>query len=179
MESQAGSGLEEVEALLNATTSAPSFGLNSRELILRAAQQACSEQEDELPEAPSNSTYTEAPSATQTAARAEGRQPLSGMLAERLIHDGLTVHERPIVQYVPRSSIPRVARQVCIGRLSHHACLSMERCSFSCVTKMTMKRCHLKTPHSMLDHPICREWPIVWQASTWLTFWSKLALKSV
>lgn len=164
---RAKSKLEEVEAILNATASAPTFGLNSRELILRAARQACSEEEEELPVqiSRSSSEYPTVPIATQAPAREDGNRVLSGMLADKLVQEGLTVHERPIVQYVPRTSIPRIARQV--RGLS--ACISMEA---SCRAFLQVLYRAFMT--SWTGHG-CREWQTVWQVSSWLTSCSKLA----
>lgn len=117
MDSGADRVIEAVEALLNATSTAPSFGLNSRELILRAARQACEEPEEALLVRKNSESLvrTVLPDPKPTPApalRSSDPAPVTGLLAERLVREGLTVYERPIVQYTPRSSVPRISRQV-------------------------------------------------------------------
>lgn len=119
--------LEVLEARLDATSAAPNSGLTGRDLILRAARKACSQEGDDSPDQRGQSSSEEivAPRPTHGPTDAKGSQnaaPISGMLAD-MLQEGLTVHERPIVQYTPRSSVPRIARQVRVGQLDAQPCI--------------------------------------------------------
>ncbi len=137
MDLKADQPLEVVEALLDATSAGPNPGLSSRDLILRAARKACFQEGNDLPDQSGQSSSEElvAPSPTHTPADAKDSQipaPVSGMLADMLVQEGLTVHERPTVQYTPRSSVPRIARQVRLGWLDAQPCMLI-----SCAATMT------------------------------------------
>lgn len=111
------SDLAEIEELLDAATTAPAFGLNSRTLILRAARRTVSQPGRRLledgsppPEQRPTETCTEniAPLDTAESAKPDN---MSGLLAEELVKS-LSVQEKPLVQYIPRSAVPRIVRQV-------------------------------------------------------------------
>lgn len=107
------------EAMIIGTLATPNPGAINRDLILRAARMACSEEGENPPDQTCQSTSekAEAPSPTPTPATTKSTPaPISAMLADMLVQEGLTVHERPLVQYTLRSSVPRVARQVCVGQ---------------------------------------------------------------
>ena len=89
------SNLDEVERLLQRANDAPTYGINARELILQAARQA------------SSACQGEAPAGRQQ----HEVQPCTGETADMLVNS-LTVHEKPLVQYINRSAVPRVTRQV-------------------------------------------------------------------
>lgn len=98
-----------VENILLQAQDAPKYGLNSRELVLRAAHVAVHGPTASHSSAPSDAgppCKTGTPSNKQ-----QGQQACSWEAAEQLVQS-LTVHERPLVQYIARSAVPRIARQV-------------------------------------------------------------------
>ena len=90
------SDLDEIEDILLRASDAPTYGVNAKELILRAARQASSAR-----------SIKASPSSGQ---QQDAGQPCRGELADALVNS-LTVHERPLVQYINRSAVPRIARQ--------------------------------------------------------------------
>jgi hypothetical protein len=112
--------IDGVESLLEATNIAPAFGLNSRQLILRAARKVCTlrepDEHDQRNQIPARTarTFSDVSHQGQKTAESvlgEDNASINGGLAE-VLTDSLTVHERPLVQYIPRSAVPRILRQV-------------------------------------------------------------------
>ena len=139
--------LEIAEARLNASSATPNSVLNGRDLILRAARKACSQEGDDLPNQTGQvrSGDLVAPGSTHTstdAKRSRAPAPISGMLADKLVQEGLNVHERPIVQYTPRSSVPRIARQVQCGP-ARLTIMDVSNCAYPVYCMFTC-RCELR-----------------------------------
>lgn len=101
--------LTAVETLLQQAQDAPKYGVNSREFVLRAARAAVRGPAASHSTAPSTSGQ---PCKGGTLPdKQQGGHACSGEAAEQLVQS-LTVHERPLVQYIARSAVPRIARQV-------------------------------------------------------------------
>ena len=102
-----------VESILLQAQDAPKYGFNSRELVLRAARAAV-----HGPAAAHTRALSSTGQPCNSAAppdNQQGQQACSGEVAEQLVQS-LTVHERPLVQYIARCAVPRIARQVSVDQ---------------------------------------------------------------
>lgn len=118
--------LLEVEQILSQTADAPTFNVNPREIVLRAARRASAAKR----KSSSVGSYQQ----TKSQSASQPDQTCSGETAEQLV-SCLTVHEKPMVQYINRSSVPRIARQVrptCIHSIGLDPIEGPKRC-FPCM----------------------------------------------
>ena len=113
----------EVDALLEASVTAPTYGVNGRELVLRAAARAAAQSVLDSPTgtAPLSSL---APAGPAGPAQREGEAAGVGPALAQALLDAVAPKERASVAYINRAATPRLARQVV---LTHSLCL----CAFS------------------------------------------------
>ncbi len=91
--------------------SAPRYGLNARALILQAAEHAAT-------------TAAATPSVGHHTVNTSGNAPSAPRLSPSALLSAIAPAARPVVQYVPRSSIPRLTRQgVCDTLLGQYLAL--------------------------------------------------------
>jgi len=104
----AGGGGGEVAVLLEASRTAPSFGVNGRELVLRAAAKAAAQAPAQLPAA--RGTAPSGHLGTQEVGGGEGGAAVGADAAQALC-EAVPARERPSVAYINRAATPRVSRQ--------------------------------------------------------------------
>ncbi len=107
----AGGGGGEVAALLEASRTALSFGVNGRELVLRAAAKAAAQAPAQLPAA--RGTAPPGHLGAQEVGGSEGGAAVGGDAADaaQALCEAVPARERPSVAYINRAATPRVARQ--------------------------------------------------------------------
>jgi len=94
--------------LLEASRTAPSFGVNGRELVLRAAAKAAAQAPAQLPAA--RGTAPSGHLGTQEVGGGEGGAAVGADAAQALC-EAVPARERPSVAYINRAATPRVSRQ--------------------------------------------------------------------
>lgn len=101
----------EVDALLEASVSAPTYGVNGRELVLRAAARAAVQSALDPPTGAA-SLSSLAPAGPAGPAQREGEAAGVGPALAQALLDAVPLKERASVAYINRATTPRLARQV-------------------------------------------------------------------